>query len=140
MLLALSIILYILAALAWIVALYSKTWPATKGRLIRARVVPSRSEGQYSESPDILYEYIVRNRTYRSSLIRPGGDFSWSSTIPGCSSARIQLEEIINRGEPTVYYCPLFSRLACLRPGGFAPSMFLLVAAAICSVINGHWF
>ena len=94
------------------------------------------SDGDTRVSLHPLRIYRRRSNVSLVALIRPAGGFcGWSSTIPGCSSARIQLEEMINRGEPTVYYCPLFPRLACLRPGGLASSIFLLVAAVICSII-----
>jgi hypothetical protein len=134
-----SIALYLLAGIALVVSIYSKTWPSTKGRLIDAHVEPDRSGGTYSESPSFLYEFTVRDRTYRSSFIRPSGDFSWSSTIPGISSARAQIDEIINLGELTVYYCPVFPRFACLRPGGYAAAIFLSVVATICVVLHAYF-
>ena len=139
MTLVLSIVLYLLAGLAFMVSVYSKTWPSTKGRLITACVESDRSGGQYSESSSVLYEFVVGNRTYRSSLIRASGDFSWSTTMPGMSSANAQIDEIINRGDPIVYYCPIFPRFAYLQPGGFVSSVFLLIIATLCLIISAHW-
>ena len=139
MILVFSIVLYLLAGFAFMVSIYSKRWPSTKGQLITARVESDRSEGGYSESPSILYEFVVGNRRYRSSLIRASGDFSWSTTIPDLSSANAQIDEIINQGELTVYYCPIFPRFACLQPGGFMSSVLLLVIATICLIINVYW-
>lgn len=139
LLLALGVVFCLLGGLAFAVALYSKTWPSTQGRLITASVDSDTSSGQYTESPKVLYEFTVGNRTYRSSLIRPSGDLSWSTTVPELSSAQGQVDEIVNRGEPIVYYCPIFPRYACLRPGGFVAPVFLLVLGTGCLVARAWW-
>lgn len=132
MLVAVATILYGLAALSATVSLWSRRWPCTAGRILDLRVRRDES----GESPAIVYEYSVRGRSYRSSLIRASGDLSWSSSVPGFSSAVPTLEEIANRGDPTVYYCPWFPRLACLRPGGFATFGFLVAVATIVLLVK----
>lgn len=124
-----------LTLLSVIMAIWSRKWPSTQGRLIEAVVTPELSGGQYAESPSVTYEYEVGGRTYRSSLIHPTGDLSWGTNIPGVSSASLQLDDIINRGEPAVFYCPLFPRYACLRPGGLSTSLFWAVLATIFWII-----
>ena len=131
----LIVLCYSLSALALFVSIYSKTWPSTKGRMISAYIEKCDSGADYTESPNITYEYKVDSHTYQSTLIRAAGNLSWSTSIPGISSACAQVNEFINRNEITVYYCPILPRYACLKPGGFAPTAILsLTASALLAI------
>lgn len=125
----LAIIASTAAALAVALAVYSKRWPSTSGRLIQAEVTSEVTIGEYSEHPSVLYEFVVAGRVYRSSLIRAFGTFSISASIPGFSSAAAQVADITNSKTLTVFYCPLYPGFACLKPGGVLVPTLLLLAA-----------
>ncbi len=136
MIFALSLIFYLLAVLALAASFYSKRWPSTKGRLIYAVVEEDGGMDGYGESASVMYEYEVKGRTYRCSLIRPAGDLGWSTNVPGLSSALVTVEEYQRRASLDVHYCPCLPQYACLKPGGIGMTVFLGLMGTGCLLMR----
>ena len=135
LLLILAVIFYFLAIVAGAVSAYSRSWPSVSGHRMRSWV-EEEHHGGHSESGAVCYEYEVRGRSYRSTLIRPTGDLGWSTSVPGLSSALETVREMSQADGFRVYYCPRWPAYACLKPGGEAMMIYLIVVGSLCLLLR----
>lgn len=131
LLLILAVSFYFLALVAGTASAYSRRWPSVSGRRMRSWV-EEEYHGGHSESGAVCYEYEVQGRSYRSTLIRPTGDLGWSTSVPGLSSAHETVREMSQADGFWVYYCPRWPAYACLKPGGKAMTVYLIIVASLC--------
>jgi hypothetical protein len=70
------------------------------------------------------------------SRINGGLDFSWSTSIPGITSARATVAEYPLDGKVDVFYWPRFPGIACLRPGRYCGGITLAILGVIVVVAS----
>ena len=58
----------------------SESWPSVVGVNENSEVATSKSDGKTMYSPDVLYVFTVDGRSYKSSTVSFGGDWSSSSS------------------------------------------------------------
>lgn len=100
-----------------ILAKRSSSWPKTKARVVASHVEVSNNDNRRSESLVFAYEYQVEGDNYVSTDLYPGWESSWSTTIPGLSSARHLASSHPLDSTVEVYYSPDNPTMSCIYPG-----------------------
>lgn len=121
--------------LAWL-ALTSRRWPSTQGRVTRTEVVPGRrDQAGYS----VRYEYEAGGRVYKGDRVRFGGAISSNRGI-----ARDTVSRYAHGSAVTVYHHPRRPATATLerRASGFLwlwLALGLFLASGIAGALVGWW-
>jgi hypothetical protein len=120
--------------LAWV----TNRWPTVEGTVITS-FIEADEDSQRTETAQVVYEYEVRGQVYQSSTIRPGGSVSWSTSVPGVSSAAKTVRDYRQGARVTVRYCSWWPSRACLEPGRYGfPLVLLVVCIALAAFLHRH--
>lgn len=109
------IALYILAILyVFVIRTSAHHWLTASGRIVSAEVI--RGAKGYEEFV-VEYHFKVKGDIHKGSRLIAGGEMSWSSTIPGISSASSFADRYKVGDMVTVYYHSKYHWLNALERG-----------------------
>jgi Protein of unknown function (DUF3592) len=113
-------------AVAFSFARASKSWPTTKGTVVKSFVeVDEYLQNRRRTWVKFSYKYSVGGNAYTSSLVNGGGAISTVDVLVNAAK-RLPVGT-----EVDVYYWPAFPRFACLCPGIYSGGITLIIIAAI---------
>lgn len=113
-----------------------KKWGKTTGRVVTAVKESKRLNFEKVEDPKITYEYVVDQKTYRSSVVKASGQISTPANKKGPSEVDKLLEKYPEGSEVTVYYNPSMPRMACLEQGEGAALLIGLVFGPLAMIVG----
>ena len=89
-------------------------WPSAEGKIVSSHKSKRHSDAGKMEDAEVVYEYEVAGKIYRSSAIQAGGDISSSP-----SRSLTEVDKILAKypegTNVTVYYNPRVPQIACLE-------------------------
>ena len=118
--------LLLAAVISGIISGWSLRWPKAKG-VIKVSIydrewqdVGTGSETNLKKVDKfyLAFSFEIAGTEYLASSIRPNGDFDWTTTTPGVSSAAERANWYREGKAVDVFYCPAWPKLCCLEPGG----------------------
>ena len=108
------------------VGLTTSSWPSTNGKLLSSSVYRSTSSKvQRTFSPDLTYEYTVKQTTYIGGFTKVGG---LSFTYEPDAEQFIKNKQ--SKSTIPVYYLPLFPGIAVIERG-VSSSIWVIAGAGI---------
>lgn len=132
---AASVVVFVYCMYLSNLARKSSHWPKTEGRVVISHVEVSNDSDGRSESPVFAYEFRVAGKTYVSTDVYAGWTGSWSTNLPGVSSARRFVSMHPLGSTVDVYYCPEDPSSSCIHPGRDAGPRLGMVLSLVGFVI-----
>ena len=116
-----------------------RKWESTEGKILESYKTTRKENFQTFEDAEIKYEYEIKGKIYRSSVIKASGDMSGDAKKKGVSDIDRLLAKYPAGGRVIVYYNPSIPKMACLEQGG-GEAMFICLVFGPLAVLVGYFF
>jgi hypothetical protein len=113
-----------------------RKWATVEGTVVSAAKTNRSENFQKFEDADIVYEYEVGGKTYRSKTVKAAGEMSSDSK----KGRRSEVDQLLARypvGKTvTVHYNPAVPRISCLEAGGGEAMLICFVFGPLAVIVG----